>query len=187
MPFQKFLIGVFTGIVYLSTSLLPAPAMALVNTENKPVGAAQTAYKLNDASCLSCHADTQKEIQVVLPVEEGEEQEMRPLLSVNDNNYKKAVHGDMTCIDCHSNIVDSKAEHNKSELPDPDCSSCHIDLWESYKKQGLAAQMQRMGVVVENIDAFEKSYHAKPAKVGLKASCDDCHHSHDFNVPPGAL
>lgn len=184
MPFQKYLIGVFTGLVYLSASLLPAPAMALVNTENKPVGAAQTAYKLNDASCLSCHAGNQKEIQVPLPVEEGEDEEMRPLLSINDNNYKRAVHGDMSCIDCHQNIVDSQSQHNKSELPDPDCASCHQDLWKNYQEKGLATQMQRMGVVVENIEAYKTSYHAKPAKVGFKASCDDCHHSHDFNVPP---
>lgn len=185
MQFPKYLTRLTLGLVCLSASLLPESATALVGTESNPVNISQTtANELDDASCLSCHADNQKEIQVVLPVEEGEEQEMRPLLSINDNNYKKAVHGDMTCIDCHQNIVDSQSQHNKAELPDPDCTSCHQDLWKNYQEKGLATQMQRMGVVVENIGAFEKSYHAKPAKVGLKASCDDCHHSHDFNVPP---
>jgi cytochrome b subunit of formate dehydrogenase len=181
MHIPKILARILSGIVCLSAILLPVQAMALVDTENNLVEVAQMASELDDASCLSCHENNRQPIQV--PDEENEE-EKRPLRAISQSSFQKGVHGEMTCIECHQNIVDSKSEHKKSTLPDPDCSSCHIDLWEGFMEKDLATEMQRMGVVIENIEAFKKSYHAKPAKVGLKASCDDCHHSHDFNVPP---
>lgn len=181
MHISKHQARVLSGLVCLTASLLPMQATALVNPESNKTEFAQTINTLDDASCLSCHENNK---QAILVPDEEDVEENRPLLAISHTNYLKGVHGELTCIECHQNIVDSKSEHNKSELPDPDCASCHIDLWENYRKQDFTTELQRMGVVIQNIETFKTSYHAKPAKVGLKASCDDCHHSHDFNVPP---
>jgi cytochrome b subunit of formate dehydrogenase len=168
----KHLLCILSLPVFLYAGLMPVQALATEGGD------------LADVTCLSCHADNRKEIQVPSPVEEGKEKEMRPLLSINGNDYKKAVHGALACIDCHSNIVDSKSDHNKSELPDPDCAGCHTDLWQGYTEKNLVAENKRMGVVAQNIETYKKSAHAIPTKDGFKAYCDDCHHSHEFNVPP---
>ena len=180
MPFPKHLARLLLSLVCLSVSLLSAQAMALADPEKNLPEPAQMAHILDDVSCLSCHENKQAVIQV--PDEEDDEKK-RSLQAVDLRSYQKGVHGDMACIDCHQNIVDVQLPHNKNELADPDCASCHQDLWKKYEEKGIAAQMQRMGVVVENIEAYNDSFHAKPTKTGFKASCDDCHHSHEFNVP----
>jgi len=181
----KQLVFIISGALYLTASLFPSQVIALVDTKNSAFETPQTINILDDASCLSCHADNTQAILVADEKEiESDAEAKRNLRAISHSGFQKSVHGDMSCIGCHQNIVDSKADHNKLDLPDPDCASCHMDLWENYGQQGRDTEMQRMGVVVENIEAYKKSFHAKPAKVGLNASCDDCHHSHDFNVPP---
>jgi predicted CXXCH cytochrome family protein len=64
---------------------------------------------------------------------------------------------------------------------------CHINLWEAAKKDNLAEEKSRLGMVVQNIEAYKKTFHALPNKDDPKranASCDDCHDTHTFNVPP---
>lgn len=160
-------------LIIFSTWLLAAQATAYAGPDIKP--------ELDNAGCLNCHGDNQKPIKV--PDEEDEE-ETRLLRQVDHTGFLKGVHGDMNCVDCHRNIVDSRANHNKSELPDPDCASCHENLWQNYQEKGLAPEMERMGIVAANIRAYNESFHAKPTKTGVKASCNDCHHAHEFNVPP---
>jgi cytochrome b subunit of formate dehydrogenase len=43
-----------------------------------------------------------------------------------------------------------------------------------------------MGVVAKNIEAYRKSFHARPSaddKTKPNAACDNCHDTHSFNVP----
>ena len=45
----------------------------------------------------------------------------------------------------------------------------------------------RLGVVAKNIEAYRKSFHARPNaddKSKPNAGCDNCHDTHSFNVPP---
>ena len=109
MPFPKYLARPLLGLVCLSVSLLSAQAMALADPEKKLLDPAQMAHKLDDASCLSCHENRQAVIQV--PDEEDDE-EKRALRAVDLRSYQKGVHGDMTCIECHQNIVDVQLPHN---------------------------------------------------------------------------
>lgn len=153
-------------------------ATAAAGPESNRVGLA--AKQLDDASCLTCHATQRKEIAA--PDEDGK---MQPLPAIHKSKIEKGVHSELTCVACHKEITDSKARHKKSATPKPDCATCHRDLWETVKAQGLTVEKARMGIVVQNADAYKESFHAKPAgKSGVKASCDDCHDTHYFNVPP---
>jgi cytochrome b subunit of formate dehydrogenase len=144
------------------------------------IRAGHAAKQLDDASCLTCHATEKKEISA--PDNDGK---MQPLLAIHKAKIEKGVHSDVACVACHKEITDSKAPHKKSATPKPDCATCHRDLWETVKAQGLTTEKARLGIVVQNADAYKESFHAKSAgKSGVKASCDDCHDTHYFNIPP---
>jgi len=180
MPVSKYLARLLSGFVCLAASILPAQAMALVDPESSHAEAGQIANKLDDATCQGCHGNDQYEIQ--MPDEDGE---MRPLDVIQTRSYVKSVHGEMTCVECHQEITDSTAQHQKSAAAKPNCITCHEDLWETIKQQDLATEKARMGIVVQNINAYKESLHALPAgKSDVKAFCDDCHDTHYFNVPP---
>jgi cytochrome b subunit of formate dehydrogenase len=152
--------------------------MAAQVTKNPDAG--QAASKLDNATCLTCH-DGRKKL-MALPSADGK---IRPLLSIHADKYTKGIHGDMTCVACHREIADNKAPHKKLAAPKPNCVTCHEELWEKVKKEDLTKEKTRLGVVVQNIEAYKKSFHARPKnETSVKAYCDDCHDTHYFHVPP---
>jgi cytochrome b subunit of formate dehydrogenase len=145
-------------------------------------GAGQTAEKLDDATCQTCHDGKKQGLTVT--VASGK---VRPLRSIQKDRYAKGVHGEMACVACHQEITDSKTPHKKSATPKANCVTCHEDLWETVKKENLTEEKTRLGVVVQNIEAYKQSYHARPStddKTLANAACDNCHDTHYFNVPP---
>ncbi len=173
-PLMRFLLG----LVYLTTAQLIWQPLATAATNPQSHG-------MDDASCMECHDGTKK-ITVENPnADEDDEDKTRPLLGILKNQYIKGVHGDMACLDCHKEITDSQVSHAKNSTAKPDCISCHESLWETAKEQKLTKEKALLGIIVENIEAYKESFHAKPAstKSGFKASCDDCHDTHFFNVP----
>jgi len=148
----------------------------------KSRGAGQTAEKLDDASCQACHDGKKQGLKVA-----ATSGTMRPLQAIAETKFRKSVHGEMTCVACHKEITDSKAPHRKSATPKANCVTCHEGLWETVKKENLTGEKARLGVVVQNIEAYKQSYHARPNtddKTRPNASCDNCHDTHYFNVPP---
>jgi len=172
VPVRKF----FSWLVILLLLAVPElflPAMATA----VPTAAA----KLDDATCLGCHNSEIKPTAAQLE----EDEDTPPLAAVHKDQIDIGVHSDMSCVTCHKEIVDSQAQHKLGSAPKPDCAGCHRDLWETIKSQDLTTEKARMGIVVANADAYKESFHARSAgKTGVKASCDDCHHTHYFNVPP---
>ena len=144
--------------------------------------AAETA-KLDSATCLSCHDGNKGKLEVA-----GADGKPRELGVVDAHKLDKSIHGDMQCVDCHREITDSQAKHVKAKDARPaNCVSCHEALWAAVQKDGFAAKNERLGLVVENIEAYKKSFHVSPDKDNPsrpKATCEDCHSSHAFNVPP---
>ena len=147
-----------------------------------PLSATADAAKLDNAGCLSCHDSSKKKIEV--PGTDGS----RELAHVNAVKFAKGMHSDMQCVDCHKEITDSQANHVKAANVDPPaCVSCHEAIWETVKKEGLTEQKERLGDVVRSVEAYRNSFHAQPDKdepSRVMASCEDCHSSHEFNVPP---
>jgi cytochrome b subunit of formate dehydrogenase len=138
---------------------------------------AADAAKLDNATCMTCH-DSKKGKQ--------------PLATVDAVKFGKGIHSEMQCVDCHKEIQDAQAKHAKVDgVTAPNCISCHEALGAALQKEPAtdkaAADKQRLALVVENINAYKNSFHAKPDDDNpdkAKATCEDCHATHSFNVPP---
>ena len=164
----------------LSASLLVAAPELLAAV---PAGAT-----LDNAGCLSCHDGHKGKLEV--PDAEGEP---RALRSIAPAAFTKGVHAKMQCVACHTDIKDNAENANAHQkqpqqaLKKVDCAGCHQDLWAAAQKEGKAQEKPRLEAVVRNIEAYSKSFHARPNaddKTRPNASCDECHDTHAFNVPP---
>ena len=149
--------------------------------------AADAARPLDNATCLTCHEGKKGKLEVP-----GTDGKPRALRSIPGDKFGQSVHANMQCVACHSDIVDNAEKGNLhakdpvTELNKVDCAGCHQDLWDQTVKHGRAADKPRLGVVAKNIEAYRKSFHARPNaddKTQPNAKCDNCHDTHTFNVP----
>lgn len=144
------------------------------------------AANLDRESCLKCHDAKQDKIKVPVVID-GEEDE-RDLRQIDPRKFAKGVHSGMQCVDCHQNIVDAQKNHKLDKTaPKASCAGCHQTLWDKAQQDGTAKDKPRLEVVAKNIEAYQHSFHAKENKDMpgfVLATCDDCHTSHEFNVPP---
>ena len=141
----------------------------------------QSGVEPDNLSCLKCH-NGKKELKA-----QSQGGEARTLLPIKKLAYGKSVHAELQCVACHQGIKDGNKPHPKAIAKTVGCEQCHIDLWEAAKKENLAEEKSRLGVVVQNIDAYKKTFHAlknKDDPTRPNASCDNCHDTHSFNVPP---
>jgi cytochrome b subunit of formate dehydrogenase len=146
-------------------------------------GSALAAEKLDNATCLSCHDGKKGELEV-----DAADGEKRALRSVAHDKFGKSVHAKMECVACHGDITDNNAPHVKSGVVKTlDCVQCHTALWATVQKDGKAGERPRLGLIVENIEAHANSFHGRPNEddpARPNASCDQCHDTHSFNIPP---
>jgi cytochrome b subunit of formate dehydrogenase/nitrate/TMAO reductase-like tetraheme cytochrome c subunit len=160
--------------------------------QTAPAAPAQAA-PISNAACLDCHQTGKKEIQV--PGRKGEDGKAaeRALLQINPKDVAKGVHAKVNCVACHTGITDTKAPHQKAaNFKMPECADCHTELWkkrqEDIKKPDFKSDRDsRLGVVVDNIESYKKSFHARKNDEnpsGVNATCTECHNTHTFNVPP---
>lgn len=172
-----------TSFVYLAVACLLAawsvsPAFAKTNSES---GA-----KLDNDACLKCHDSSKDKIKVPVVID-GEEED-RELRRIDQRKFAKGVHSGFQCVDCHKNVVDAQKNHKLDKnAPKANCINCHQDLWAKAEQEGKAKDKPRLEVVAKNIEAYKNSFHAKENKDQpgrANAVCDDCHTSHEFNVPP---
>ena len=91
-------------------------------TDDGSVAAGSSATTLDDTSCLACHGVDQKQIEVP-----DEDDTTRPLLMLERDKLIKGVHGKITCIACHTESIDNKAPHAKTDAPKPDSVTCCLD------------------------------------------------------------
>ncbi len=179
MRFSRLAVWVMAAMVCLTGTLITGSAAA---ADSKEI-AAPVLQKLDNATCQSCHDGKQGKLEVP-----GAQGEKRALYEVNQDKYAKSVHSRMECIACHKEITDSVTPHQKApDAKKVECAQCHLDLWEAAKQKNRTQEKLRLGIVVENIAAYNKSFHArenkhKPGKVN--ASCNECHNVHSFDVPP---
>ena len=141
---------------------------------------------LDREACLKCHDAKQDKITVPIVIDgEAEDRELR---QIDTRKFAKGVHAGMQCRDCHQNIVDAQKNHQQdANAPKASCIGCHENLWARAQQDGTAKDKPRLEVVAKNIAAYKDSFHARENKdiPGQPlAKCDDCHTSHEFNVPP---
>jgi cytochrome b subunit of formate dehydrogenase len=170
-----WLFGASLGLTGIATD-------AVAQTAATPVAG------LDNATCLTCHDAKKSKIEV-----RDSQGKPRPLHGIPVDKFGQSVHFTMQCVTCHTDIKDN-AEKGNAHARNPsqplnkvDCAGCHLELWDLTQKHGRASDRPRLGVVVKNIEAYRKSFHARPSsedKTKPNAGCNDCHDVHSFNVPP---
>lgn len=156
------------------------PAEAAPAEAAQPV---QASVKLTNKGCQECHDGRKGKLE-----SKNADGDKRELLNVDPAKFEKGVHSKMQCVTCHTNIVDNKSPHKiDPKLKKPDCASCHVAEWDKIKKAGKTKEKARMGKVVESIDEYKKSFHARENsddETRPNASCNECHNVHSFDIPP---
>ncbi len=149
--------------------------------------AAAPAASLDNATCLTCHDAKKPKLEV-----KDAQGKPRALHGIPSDKFGQSVHSMMQCVTCHSDIKDNAekgnvhAKNTTEPLKKVDCAGCHQELWELTQKRGRAEDRPRLGVVAKNIEAYRKSFHARPSsedKTKPNAECNNCHDVHSFNVP----
>jgi len=133
---------------------------------------------IDNTVCLGCHGNE----GFAVPGANGR---MRSLHVVGDK-FKQSVHGKRLCVECHKDIT--AIPHEKTGPLKVGCVQCHEDLWEAAKKENKTKEFARLGVVVEQIDHYMKSIHARPSREDqsrTNATCYNCHDAH-YVYPPGS-
>ncbi len=148
---------------------------------------ADEAAKLDNSACLTCHDGKAKKLEVPGPGGKS-----KTLLAVAADKFGQGVHAKMQCVTCHTGITDNPAS-GASHVRDAakpakatDCATCHEQLWKTAQQDKTDAAKPRLGVVASNVEAYRKSFHARPQKDDKSrpiASCDNCHDTHSFDIP----
>ena len=178
MRTHRLTLWLLAFVVGLMGTFTPVPAAAAKATK---AAVAQAEPLLDNATCLGCHDGKKGKLE--MPGVGGDAHTVR---AVSNNKYGNSVHAKMQCVACHKDIVDSAAPHQRSAEKSPECADCHQKLWKEAKQAGVGGEKSRLELVVKNIEAYKKSFHALPDKdvPSLpKASCTQCHDTHAFNVP----
>jgi cytochrome b subunit of formate dehydrogenase len=176
MRTSRLAAALVTAAVHVGLTLWAGAAPAAAGGKDPASG-------LGNARCLSCHDDKQPKLQVP---DAGDAK--RTLYRVNAAKYAKSEHGEMECIGCHREISDGTAPHKKTPgEKTPDCITCHLELEKTLATFKTAGERRGLHLVVENIQAYKNSSHAKPSKddpAKVNATCSGCHDVHEFYVPP---
>ena len=182
MRVSRTVVWVITGILCLATA--PTLWTALVSAADT----AATAVQANQASapakeaepapvmipselCLGCHGNQGFGVP-------GPDGKVRPL-DVNKDKFEKSVHGKRLCVECHKNITE--VPHKPGIEIRVSCVECHEKLWTAAVKENKTQEHARLGVVVEQINHYMKSIHARPSRADqsrTNATCYSCHEAH---------
>ncbi|TAK83804.1 MAG: cytochrome C [Betaproteobacteria bacterium] len=153
--------------VVLSTQAAPAArakAPAKAAEAEKPV--------LDNATCLGCHGNE----GFAMPGPDGKP---RPLHVVKEK-FELSVHAKRQCVECHQDITE--IPHKRTGPIKVSCVECHERLWRAAEEDKSAEpQYKRLGVVVDQIQRYMKSVHARPRRDDqsrTNATCYNCHDAH---------
>jgi cytochrome b subunit of formate dehydrogenase len=127
--------------------------------------------KLRNERCVRCHG--KEGFSRKGP--SGEERN----LHVTAEEFKQSVHGGLDCVGCHQDI--SKTPHRKGVDRKVGCVQCHTELWDEAQAAGTTEENSRLGEVVQQIDSYMGSIHARPSiadQSRTNATCYNCHDAH---------
>jgi thiosulfate reductase cytochrome b subunit len=126
---------------------------------------------LTSKGCLGCHGIE----GFAMPGADGK---MRSL-HVTKEKFESSVHGKRDCVECHRDITE--IPHRKTAPRKVSCVQCHEALWAGALKENKSAENARLGVVVEQINKYMHSIHARPNRDDqsrTNATCYNCHEAH---------
>ena len=170
-------VKVLFAILLVAILQLPLSDLAFAEPENP---------KLANDRCLRCHGKENYSRKTA----SGEER----ALHVNAEKFNESVHGAGDCINCHTDI--ETVPHKKNVSRTVGCVRCHQELWEQAQLVEGYDKDARLGVVVEQIESYMRSIHARPNiddQSRTNATCYDCHDAHyistanSLNTPESKL
>lgn len=121
--------------------------------------------------CLACHGEEGFGVP-------GDDGELRPL-EIRPGNFAQSVHGKRACVECHKDVIE--IPHRTNVDRKVGCVRCHRDLWDAARREGKAAEHARLGEVVQQIESYMHSIHARPNiddQSRTNATCYNCHNAH---------
>jgi len=133
------------------------------------------AVELNDDACLDCHGIA----GYAVPTGETGDTPMRSL-DINAGALRGSVHGELSCVECHSDITE--LPHDRDDLQAVDCVTCHSRLTEgvlSGKRRGhrVRGEPDSRSKTVVNNELYSSSIHSDVA-IKNNATCNTCHTAH---------
>lgn len=129
----------------IAVSLL-APAVALLGAGPARAQETPTPAPATASECIGCHA-----LPDIVIADDGR---YRPGIYVRPEDIAGSMHGDFSCIDCHSRL--QATMHARRDAARESCANCHTD----------------------QAAAYEAGYHGTSGE-GPKPTCITCHGSHD--------
>ena len=142
--------GLHTGKTMFEHKLFNAGALALLLIPPPLITLAPNLARAD--GCLTCHGKAAKKSGSATPGKKP---------AFDDAAFKKSVHSDLDCTDCHTLLADADASKpHKKKLGLPRCADCHEEAEKAYAG----------------------SVHGRAKAGGMKdmATCADCHGSHDI-------
>lgn len=156
-----------------SSIALLCPLALLLLSFAQPADAQTIDPKLSNDRCLRCHARESFSREDAT----GQERD----LHVNADAFENSVHGEWNCVGCHQDIT--KVPHRKGVERKVGCVQCHLEEWGKAQAEGKADAHGTLGAVVDHIESYMDSLHARPRiddQSRTNATCYDCHGSHDI-------
>ncbi|MCJ7557893.1 MAG: cytochrome C, partial [Gammaproteobacteria bacterium] len=169
---------VMAGVICLAGASVIWPAQARAADTASAQAPEKEIGNPENETCLGCHGSE----GFTMPGPDGAPRD----LHVIKDKFGKSVHGKRLCTECHKDIVE--IPHKTGVTHKVSCVSCHEQLWEKAQKENKTQENARLGVVVQQIDKFMKSIHARPNRDDqsrTNATCYSCHDPH-YVYPTGS-
>ncbi|UCH73484.1 MAG: hypothetical protein JSU82_14225 [Rhodospirillales bacterium] len=131
----------------------------------------ELAEEFDNETCLDCHGFD--DFTTEMP--SGETR----VLHISPERFGQSVHGKRLCVECHRDIIE--IPHREFIDRKVGCVQCHRSLWDKAQMEGNAEEFARLGEVVQQIDSYMSSVHARPNiedQSRTNATCYDCHNAH---------
>ncbi|MES9968117.1 MAG: cytochrome C, partial [Sedimenticola sp.] len=125
--------------------------------------------------CLKCHGDAHEKTDT-------RDDGTAVTIYAEPEKLEASVHGERNCTECHATI--DRVPHRETPEVAVGCVECHRETWDEHRNDP-EGKYERLGVVMETIESYYDSVHARPNKHDqseTNATCYDCHEAHDIGT-----
>ncbi len=129
--------------------------------------------RVSDKSCQKCHEKAGISI---------EKNGKRLSLTVHKNDILSSSHSELTCVKCHSD-VDPRLKRPCKTANKVNCSSCHVNIGDEYRKSGHGVEFQNGNKDAPECTTCHGTHLIKPHlndespvyKTNIPVLCGRCH------------
>ncbi|MCU7916059.1 MAG: cytochrome C [Candidatus Thiodiazotropha sp. (ex Gloverina cf. vestifex)] len=176
-PLAWFFLGATLLFLYIMPANSAVEVMTVLGEEAPPGFDPVTGERvIPTVRCLKCHGDENEQTDVD---DDGNEVE----IYIPPHKFEDSVHGKRRCAECHANIT--RVPHRQEPEVVVGCIECHRQTWDANKDKP-DNEFKRLGVVIEQIEKYQDSVHARPEDEDdpsvLNAGCYDCHDAHNIGT-----